>query len=81
MNEGAADPPQPPPPPKEAASASGGAPAPRLQKVLAAAGVASRRKCETLMAEGRVEVDGSVVTRLGARVDPESAVIRVDGRR
>jgi 23S rRNA pseudouridine2605 synthase len=55
--------------------------APRLQKVLAAAGVASRRKCETLMAEGRVQVDGAVVTRLGARVDPETAVIRVDGRR
>ena len=55
--------------------------APRLQKVLAAAGVASRRKCETLMTEGRVEVDGAVVTRLGARVDPETAVIRVDGRR
>ncbi len=55
--------------------------APRLQKVLASAGVASRRKCETLMSEGRVEVDGAVVTQLGARVDPESAVIRVDGRR
>lgn len=54
---------------------------PRLQKVLAEAGVASRRKCELLMADGRVEVDGVVVTRLGARVDPESAVIRVDGRR
>jgi 23S rRNA pseudouridine2605 synthase len=55
--------------------------APRLQRVLAAAGVASRRKCETLMADGRVEVDGTVVTQLGARVDPETAVIRVDGRR
>ena len=54
---------------------------PRLQKVLAEAGVASRRACETLMAEGRVEVDGVVVTRLGARVDPDTAVIRVDGRR
>ncbi len=53
----------------------------RLQKVLAWSGVASRRKCETLMAEGRVEVDGEVVTQLGARVDPETAVIRVDGKR
>ncbi len=53
----------------------------RLQKVLAASGIASRRKCETLMADGRVEVDGSVVTQLGAKVDPETAVIRVDGKR
>ncbi len=53
----------------------------RLQKVLAQSGVASRRKCETLMADGRVEVDGETVTRLGARVHPESAVIRVDGVR
>jgi 23S rRNA pseudouridine2605 synthase len=54
---------------------------PRLQKVLAEAGVASRRACETLIADGKVEVDGVVVTRLGARVDPDTAVIRVDGRR
>lgn len=53
----------------------------RLQKVLAQSGVASRRKCETLMSEGRVEVDGEVVTQLGARVDPQTALIRVDGRR
>jgi 23S rRNA pseudouridine2605 synthase len=53
----------------------------RLQKVLAASGIASRRACEELMARGRVEVDGQVVTRLGARVDPETAVIRVDGKR
>ncbi len=53
----------------------------RLQKVLAASGIASRRKCETLMADGRVEVDGSVITQLGAKVDPETAVIRVDGKR
>ena len=53
----------------------------RLQKVLAQAGVASRRKCETLMSEGRVEVDGEVITQLGAKVDPETAVIRVDGKR
>lgn len=53
----------------------------RLQKVLAASGIASRRKCEALMLSGRVEVDGVVVTRLGTRVDPAAAVIRVDGQR
>ena len=53
----------------------------RLQKLLAQSGVASRRKCEELMLEGLVEVDGEVVTRLGTKVDPTTAVIRVDGRR
>lgn len=53
----------------------------RLQKVLAAAGIGSRRKCEDLIAEGRVEVDGSVVTQLGTRIHPETAVVRVDGER
>ena len=53
----------------------------RLQKVLASSGIASRRKCETLMSEGRVQVDGVTITQLGGRVDPETAVIRVDGRR
>jgi 23S rRNA pseudouridine2605 synthase len=53
----------------------------RLQKVLAASGIASRRACEELMSAGRVEVDGQVVTRLGTRVDPEHSVIRVDGKR
>jgi 23S rRNA pseudouridine2605 synthase len=53
----------------------------RLQKVLAEAGVASRRACEQLIAAGRVEVDGDIVTQLGARVDPATAVIRVDGAR
>jgi 23S rRNA pseudouridine2605 synthase len=53
----------------------------RLQKVLAASGIASRRACEELMSAGRVEVDGEVVTRLGTRVDPQSSVIRVDGKR
>ena len=56
-------------------------PRPKLQKVLAQAGVASRRACEALIAQGRVEVDGEVVTHLGERVDPETAVVRVDGRR
>jgi 23S rRNA pseudouridine2605 synthase len=53
----------------------------RLQKLLAQSGVASRRSCEELMLAGRVEVDGEVVTRLGTKVDPARAVIRVDGRR
>lgn len=53
----------------------------RLQKVLAQAGVGSRRACEELIAEGRVEVDGAVVTEMGTRVDPASAIVRVDGRR
>jgi 23S rRNA pseudouridine2605 synthase len=53
----------------------------RLQKLLAQSGVASRRKCEELMLEGLVEVDGEIVTRLGTKVDPTTAVIRVDGKR
>lgn len=53
----------------------------RLQKLLAQSGVASRRKCEELMLAGLVEVDGEVVTRLGTKVDPRTAVIHVDGKR
>ena len=53
----------------------------RLQKVLAAAGVGSRRQCEELIGQGRVEVDGETVRRYGARVDPGRQVIKVDGRR
>lgn len=53
----------------------------RLQKLLAQSGVASRRKCEELMLAGLVEVDGEVVTRLGTKVDPHVAVVRVDGKR
>lgn len=53
----------------------------RLQKVLAQAGVASRRRCEELMLAGVVEVNGEVVVRMGTRVDPVRDVIRVEGRR
>ncbi|NCT89762.1 rRNA pseudouridine synthase [Cellulomonas sp. APG4] len=53
----------------------------RLQKVLAGAGLGSRRACEELIARGRVQVDGEVVRELGVRVDPRSAVIHVDGMR
>jgi len=53
----------------------------RLQKVLAAAGVGSRRSCEEMIGAGRVEVDGEIVRRFGARVDPKTQVIRVDGKR
>ena len=53
----------------------------RLQKVLAHAGVASRRACEQLIADGRVSVDGITVTEPGVRVDPRTQEIRVDGSR
>ena len=53
----------------------------RLQKVLAAAGIGSRRACEELITTGRVEVDREIVTVLGTRVDPITQQIRVDGER
>ncbi|WP_375486891.1 pseudouridine synthase [uncultured Mycobacterium sp.] len=53
----------------------------RLQKLLSQAGIASRRVAEQMIADGRVEVDGKLVTELGSRVDPDAAVIRVDGAR
>jgi 23S rRNA pseudouridine2605 synthase len=51
----------------------------RLQKVLAAAGLGSRRQCEELIETGRVEVDRKVVTELGSKADPRQQEIRVDG--
>jgi len=51
----------------------------RLQKVLAAAGLGSRRQCEELITTGRVEVDRKVITELGTRVDLHRQEVRVDG--
>jgi 23S rRNA pseudouridine2605 synthase len=53
----------------------------RLQKILARAGYGSRRACEQLIVEGRVRVNGQVVTQLGTRADPQRDVIEVDGQR
>ena len=51
----------------------------RLQKVLAHAGLGSRRGCEQLILEGRVSINGEVVRQLGTRIDPAKARITVDG--
>ncbi|QIK83482.1 pseudouridine synthase [Sanguibacter sp. HDW7] len=53
----------------------------RLQKVLADAGLGSRRACERLIEEGRVEVDGQIVMELGVRIDPARQSVHVDGLR
>ena len=53
----------------------------RLQKFLASAGVSSRRKCEELILEGRVTVDGKVCSELGITVDSKSQIVRLDGER
>src|SRR5271154_954349 len=52
----------------------------RLQKIMAAAGIASRRKAEELIASGRVQVNGQTVTELGTKADPDRDHIRVDGK-
>jgi pseudouridine synthase len=53
----------------------------RLQKILSAAGVASRRASEQMILEGRVTVNGEVVRELGTKADPDTDTIKVDGRR
>jgi pseudouridine synthase len=53
----------------------------RLQKFISQSGCASRREAERLMVAGRVSVNGSVVTELGVRVDPDADVVMVDGER
>ncbi|MBC7595912.1 MAG: rRNA pseudouridine synthase [Kineosporiaceae bacterium] len=53
----------------------------RLQKFLAQSGVASRRRCEDFMSAGRVEVNGEIITQMGARVNPLTDLVRVDGKR
>lgn len=53
----------------------------RLQKALSQAGVASRRAAETLIAEGRVQVDGQIVRSQGIRIDPHKQSVHVDGER
>jgi 23S rRNA pseudouridine2605 synthase len=55
-------------------------PAQRLQKIIAAAGIASRRKAEELITQGRVTVNGQIVTELGSKADPESDHIKIDGK-
>jgi 23S rRNA pseudouridine2605 synthase len=52
----------------------------RLQKMIAGTGLASRRKAETMIAAGRVMVNGKVVTELGTKVDPERDHVKVDGK-
>jgi 23S rRNA pseudouridine2605 synthase len=52
----------------------------RLQKIIAAAGITSRRKAEQLIVQGRVMVNGSIVAKLGSKADPSHDHIKVDGR-
>ncbi len=51
----------------------------RLQRIMAAAGIGSRRECETFIEEGRVEIDGEIIVTLGTKVDPAKHSIKVDG--
>src|SRR5579863_7087005 len=52
----------------------------RLQKIIAAAGIASRRKAEELISQGRVTLNGQTVSELGTKADPERDYIKVDGK-
>ena len=53
----------------------------RLQKFLADSGIASRRKCEELIEDGRVKVNGKLITQLGIKVNPEKDVIEFNGKK
>jgi 23S rRNA pseudouridine2605 synthase len=53
----------------------------RLQKILAQAGIASRRKAEEFITQGRVSVNGHIVSELGSKADPDNDVIKVDGKK
>ena len=52
----------------------------RLQKILASAGIASRRKAEEIITSGRVSLNGQIVTELGTKADPDTDTITVDGK-
>ena len=52
----------------------------RLQKFLANAGIASRRKCEELIKEGKIQVNGMTVTELGTKIDPQKDIVKYDGK-
>ncbi len=52
----------------------------RLQKFIADAGIASRRKAEIMITEGRVSVNGSIVNELGSKINPDSDHVRIDGK-
>ena len=52
----------------------------RIQKVLARAGVASRRRCEVLIDEGQIQVNGKIVKKQGTKVDPERDKILINGK-
>src|SRR5688572_139092 len=69
--------PEPPTPPRQVEKRD----MERLQKVIARAGVASRRAAEEIILAGRVRVNGHVVTELGAKADPHKDKIEVDGKR
>lgn len=52
----------------------------RLQKYLASAGIASRRKCEELILEGKIEVNGKIITELGTKIDPKKDEVKYNGK-
>ena len=52
----------------------------RLQKYIASCGIASRRKAEEMIADGRVEVNGKIVMEMGIKVDPKKDKVKVDGK-